>query len=144
MHRSFFYWVFLLIFGVIFVIQAGGCLGGDKVYKRQKTLYQSVKIYNERLRWQQYDVASKFVDSDSQTQFMEYYEGLRSSLNITDVKMVSAELDQDNPDKGKASVYITYFQLPGTSLKRELQRQNWTYDVDEERWLINLPDLDKK
>jgi hypothetical protein len=43
-----------------------------------------------------------------------------------------------------ARVWISYYRLPDTSLRKELVEQEWVYDPELENWYIDLSELREK
>jgi hypothetical protein len=131
----------IVALGVMAVV-AGGCAPQAK--KRESHLKKAVEDYNNEVRWQRFDSASKFVVKKYRGDFIEAYENQRDTLNITNTRVVSAEVEKEDPERGVARVWISYYRLPDTSLRKELVEQEWVYDPELENWYIDLSELREK
>lgn len=111
--------------------------------KREGSLNSAVEAYNESMRWQRYAEASKYVPDKLRDPFIEHFEPKRETLQITEFRIVSAELDKKDETKGKARVWLTFYELPNANLQKKLIIQDWKYNVEEHHWTIDLPEISK-
>ena len=118
-----------------------GCSHADKMKTRQTALKAQAKTYNRMLRWQYYGAASKFVKTDERDAFLQFYEGQRDTLKMTEVNLVSAEVDEEDSLKGTTKVWITYYRYPSASLQKQLLLQEWEFDEEDEAWKIIVPEI---
>ena len=123
------------VFACIFLLQIIQC-GGPNLYKRQRRLQTAAGSYNEKLRWQKYGAASSYIKKEQRRDFLKTFEPLRDIYQITEIRVISAELDEEDETRGTTQVWITYYRFPDATLKKELLEQSWEYD-ERRGWLLD-------
>jgi len=90
--------------------------------------------FMKRLRWKDYNGAAKYFTEGGSEPFLEQLRQTEKDLNITDVRLDSAEFHA--PDQTMASwLVVDYFLLPSNSLKSFRFELQWHYREGGEKLL---------
>ena len=130
-------------FLLVFLLFVGFSSCASQQVKREKSLKASVDNFNQKMRWQRYGEASRYIKEEYKDEFLEKSGREVDLMHITDVQVISTELDKEDDSKGKSRVWVTYYRLPSANLVKDLQIQTWTYDPIAQVWNIDLPEFEK-
>lgn len=97
-------------------------------------LKDSVRAYNQRLRWNAFEAASAFVAAEKRATWLASRAGNAAGLHFTDIQVV--RLQQPNPDEKSVDVLVAFswYRLPETTVQSALWAQTW--QEDKGRWHV--------
>lgn len=118
----------------LLLVLLSGCAGlsslTDAVTSPQGQFEKDNRDFMQRLRWTDLHGAAAHISEPNRKKFIEMYRG-KTDLNITDVRMESAEFSEDG-EQVDTWMIIEYYRLPSNSLKTFSFAQRWTYFGDDE------------
>ena len=117
-----------------------GCATYSEMRKMDK-FKETSTAYGRAISWSEFDVASTFMKTKENEKYLQNLEQLKA------FKVASYDLMKVVPssDKSKVVQYaeISYFKIQTLVLKKLNDRQVWSYDDAEKRWLLEsgLPEF---
>lgn len=115
-----------LLLGALLALPLGALsLTGCGSTDRGLDLKDSVRAFNQRLRWNAFEAASAFVAAEKRAEWLASRAGNASGLHFTDIQVV--RLQQPNPDEKSVDVLVAFswYRLPETTVQSALWAQTW-------------------
>lgn len=100
--------------------------------KAGQTLAESVRAYNEGLRWERFANAAVYVPPRERTQFVDDADARANDLRITEYEIVNVEKASDRT--AEVLIKISWY-LDSEGLLRETQAKQ-TWERQGKTWLI--------
>ncbi len=91
--------------------------------KSGETLAESVRAYNESVRWQRYSNAAVHVPPAERSEFVDELDERSKDLRITDYEIV--RVDQKNDKLAKVQVKMSWYLDSEGTLKETNSVQTW-------------------
>lgn len=122
-------------------------LAGCQTPKREKSLDETLRQYENMVRWSEWDGATSFIAPE----YLEEHPITRLDLDrlrlfrVTSYTIRSAT-PIDGGDGFLQAVEIRMFNRNQAVERSVLDQQEWRYDTESERWLLHsgLPDVTKR
>ncbi|MEJ2534555.1 MAG: hypothetical protein P8008_03585 [Gammaproteobacteria bacterium] len=129
------------------MILAALLLAGCQTPKREKSLDETLRQYENMVRWSEWDGASSFIAPE----YLEEHPITRLDLDrlrlfrVTSYTIRSAT-PIDGGDGFLQAVEIRMFNRNQAVERVVLDQQEWRYDAEREQWLLHtgLPDVTKR
>jgi hypothetical protein len=106
------------LFIPLFVL-AAACGGGQQT----ETLAESIRSFNEGLRWQRYEVAAVSIPPRERSSFVEAMDERTKDLKITDYEIV--RVDRSSDTRAKVHVKVSWYRDSEGLLKETHAMQRW-------------------
>ncbi|MGE5182667.1 MAG: hypothetical protein ACM31C_11420 [Acidobacteriota bacterium] len=110
---------------------------GAMPQKTEDTLVESIRSYNEGIRWSRFEVAAVRVPPAQRSQFVDDWDQRAKDLKITDYELV--RVDQKGPKAAKAQIKLEWYRDSEGTVHETSAIQTWErhgkawYVVDETR-----------
>lgn len=121
----------------------GGVLGcGPR--DRGVDLKETVRAYNQRLRWNAFEQASMFVVAEERAAWLASRSGGSAGLQITDIQIIRLQKPDPVDKTVEVLVALTWYRMPDTTVRRATWAQVWRegpggWQVVEERQVEDEP-----
>jgi hypothetical protein len=102
----------------LFVL-AAACGGGQQT----ETLAESIRSFNEGVRWQRYEVAAVSIPPRERSNFVEAMDERTKDLKITDYEIV--RVDRSSATDAKVHVKVSWYRDSEGLLKETHAMQRW-------------------
>ncbi|MGD2186528.1 MAG: hypothetical protein PVI71_10390 [Desulfobacterales bacterium] len=119
-----------------------GC-AGFQVEKRRMALFdETTRAYNRAIRWGQFEDAFAFKKLAGPNDKLPDFEDYRQ-VRVTDYKVKETIVDESYL-KALRIVNIQYYRMTNVTVKNVINRQQWEYDEEENRWYLisELPEFE--
>jgi hypothetical protein len=103
---------------ILFVI-AAACGGGQQT----ETLAESIRSFNEGIRWQRFEVAAVSIPPRERSNFVEAMDERTKDLKITDYEIV--RVDRTSDQEAKVHVKVSWYRDTEGLLKETHAMQRW-------------------
>lgn len=130
MSKKFFALTMLLIAGTV------SCKSAPHLSPKYKPIDEVVKLYNDSLRWKDFDTAGLFILPEDQKEFEAFTKLVQKDLNIEDWKIKKITMSEQM-DKAEVLIERSYVQLPSIALKQQEVLQHWVWLKNN--WYIEGP-----
>lgn len=104
-------------------VLALGAVGCSAAQKDTETLAESIRVYNEGVRWQRYAVAAKAIPPAQRATFVDEMDERSNDLKITDMEIV--KVDGEGPKAAKVQVKISWYSDREGTLRETHALQSW-------------------
>lgn len=91
--------------------------------KDTETLSESIRVYNEGIRWQRYSVAANALPPKERARFVDEMDERSNDLKITDMEIV--KVDGEGPKAAKVQVKISWYSDREGTLRETHALQSW-------------------
>jgi len=116
----------LVLLGVLLLVVGGCATLSPETHNPEESFVVSNDDFMKRLRWKDFSGAAKYFDAEEGKLFREQLRPLEKDLNITDVRLDSAEFQA--ADKTMETwLIIDYFLLPSNTLRDFRFKLQWSY-----------------
>ncbi len=121
---------------LVFVVCALAACGG-LMPKNEETLAESVRSYNDGVRWSRFEVAAVHVLPPQRSQFVDDWDQRAKELKITDYELV--RVDQKGPRQAKVQIKLEWYKDSEGTVHETHAVQTWErrgklwFVVDEAR-----------
>lgn len=105
---------------VLAMILATGCSAAQK---DTETLTESIRVYNEGVRWQRYAVAATAIPPKERAKFVDEMDERASDLKITDYEIV--KVDGATAKVAKVQVKVSWYSDREGKLRETHALQSW-------------------
>lgn len=119
-------------FAWILVGTLGTALGACHPPTSGETLGESVRAYNEGVRWQRYEIAAVHVPAEQRSDFVDEADQLSKDLKITDYEIVKVE--QKGDGEAKVQVKVSWYLDSEGKLNETQAMQTW--ERHGKTWLV--------
>ena len=129
----------LALIGLVAVAVAPACSGSAT---SREQLADSLTLFTDAMRWQQWDTASNYVTPEARKAYLEAHERLADQIDVTDLEVTRRVMAADNKSM---SVVITLSWLAKNDpvVKKTVLEQRWeprrTWVIVKERRLRGDP-----
>ncbi|MCA9541458.1 MAG: hypothetical protein KC620_21320 [Myxococcales bacterium] len=113
------------------------CGGRD----RGALLRDSVRGFNQSLRWGAFDAASRYVEAEKRADWLQARVSGSSNLRMTDVQIVrvdqgalEAKPGEKPTQEARALVSMSWYRLPDMTVHSAVWRQTWHLRHDD--WVL--------
>ena len=110
---------------------ATGC---SAVQKDTETLTESIRVYNEGVRWQRYAVAATAIPPKDRAKFVDEMDERANDLKITDMEIV--KVDGAGAKAAKVQVKISWYSDREGTLRETHALQSWERH-GKEWWMVD-------
>lgn len=100
--------------------------------QRLTSLDETLRLYGDLMRWGRYEQALAFHEADGQSA-----ESL-NNIRITDYVMYDRVISDDH-NTAYQKVEIRYYNETIATERHLVDRQQWRYDNDKNRWRLHSP-----
>jgi hypothetical protein len=100
--------------------------------KSGDTLSESIRRYNEGVRWQRFEVAAIHVPAAERSQFVDEADQRSKDLKITDYEVV--KVDQKNDKVAEVQVKLEWYKDSEGTVRETQAKQTW--ERHGKTWLI--------
>lgn len=120
---------------VLVILAATAC--GGLAPKEEDNLLDSIRKYNEDMRWSRYDVAATHIPPELRSQFVDDWDQRAKDLRITEYDLV--RVDKKGPRAAKAQIRMEWYKDSEGKVHETSSVQTWErhgklwYVVDESR-----------
>ncbi|MBA3818976.1 MAG: hypothetical protein H0X17_08805 [Deltaproteobacteria bacterium] len=97
-----------------------------------ETLVESIRSYNDGMRWQRFAVAATLVPPRERSKFVEDMDERAEDLRITDYEVV--KVDRKGAKEAEVQVKVSWYKDSEGTLRETHARQTW--ERHGENWLI--------
>jgi hypothetical protein len=116
---------------VLVMIAAAGC--GSALRKDTETLSDSIRIYNDGVRWQRYAVAATAIPPAQRSKFVDEMDERANELKITDYEIVRVE---PGAKAAKVQVKVSWYADREGTLHETHALQSWERH-GKEWWMVD-------
>lgn len=88
----------------------------------------AVNDLNDDLRWGRIGLAVSRVAPAYQSDFVEARQGWANRLQVAEVEIMQARLDENDSEKGTSLVMYSWYGLNDMTVHSSTIKQTWTYD----------------
>jgi hypothetical protein len=117
------------VFGMII---AAGC--GSALRKDTDTLSESIRVYNEGVRWQRYAVAATAIPPAQRATFVDEMDERANELKISDYEIV--KVDPAGAKAAKVQVKVSWYTDREGTLHETHALQSWEQH-GKEWWMVD-------
>jgi len=103
----------------LFVV-AAACAGNQQT---TETLAESIRSFNEGIRWQRYEVAATSIPPKERSRFVEDMDERAENLKITDYEIVRVDRTRDK--EAKVHIKVSWYMDNEGTLKETHAMQVW-------------------
>lgn len=125
---------------VIIIILLTACATQDTL---RGELIQSVKQYNDMLRWHKLDTAGIFAIDSLSEEFRTRVEAAKN-INVVDYRIIGVKYDETK-NEAEVRVEIDYYNISSNTLKNLKDNQKWAYveEAGSKQWRLKslLPEF---
>jgi hypothetical protein len=100
--------------------------------KASETLPDSVRIYNDGVRWGRYAVAANHVPAAERSQFVDDADAREKDLKITDIEVV--RIDKRGDREARVHVKLSWYRESEGTLRETQAMQTW--ERQGKQWVI--------
>ena len=118
---------------LIIAVFMTGCASADKS-KRSITLNKATRIYDNAIRWGDYDIAGSLRKQPAPAAG----SALLKRIKVTSLTPVSVTVSDDQSLVQRA-VEIRYYNEDRMKVITLVDHQTWEYDSDEKTWYLITP-----
>ncbi len=121
---------------LVFVACAFAACGG-LAPRTEETLVESIRSYNDGVRWSRFEVAAVHVPPAQRSQFVDDWDQRAKDLKITDYDLV--RVDQKGPKEAQAQIKLQWYRDSEGTVHETSAVQTWErhgkawFVVDETR-----------
>lgn len=115
-------------FAVALILMAAAC----HAPRSGETLTESVRAYNEGVRWQRYAVAATHIPPEQRSDFVDEADERSKDLKITDYEVVKVE--QKGDTEAKVQVKVSWYLDSVGKLNETQAVQTW--ERHGKTWLV--------
>ena len=94
-----------------------------RVPKSMPTLAESIRTYNEGVRWERFAVAANHVPAAHRSQFVDEADQRSKDVRITDYEIV--RVDKLAEDEAKVHVKVSWYRNSQGTLRETQAMQTW-------------------
>lgn len=105
-------------------------------------LYESVKTFNDAIRWEDYRVASTFMPPSAKDTYWEQVDELQKNVRIMEFEVREITVEPEKL-RGEAYVRCQYFHTNNPKLLTRNLKQSWRYSEEDKAWSVEYHDLDQ-
>ncbi len=105
---------------LVLVLAMVGCSAAQK---DTETLSESIRVYNEGVRWQRYAVAATALPPQERAKFVDEMDERANDLKITDMEIV--KVDGEGAKTAKVQVKISWYLDREGTLHETHALQSW-------------------
>ena len=98
-------------------------LAGCASLKAPETLGESVRSYNDGVRWGRYQIAASHVPPEQRVRFVDDADARAKDLRIVDYEVLS--VDKRNDDTAEVQVKMSWYLDSQGTLRETQARQSW-------------------
>lgn len=109
----------------LLLLMAGCGAFPSKVLTPESQFARVQDEFMQHLRWRDFRAASRYFTETHRESFLRHFRE-SDDLNITDVRLLSAEYVADN-ERMETEVEVEYFLLPSVTLKTFRFEQQWRF-----------------
>ncbi len=106
---------------ISFVLVVAAACGGSQ--QTTETLAESIRSYNEGVRWQRYELAAVSIPPRERSRFVEAMDQRSEDLKITDYEVV--KVDRVNDKEAKVQVKMSWYKDSEGTLHETHATQTW-------------------
>ncbi len=114
------------LFAVMILAACGARAGGTE------TLTESVRSFNEGVRWERFAVAASRIPPPERSQFVEEMDERAEDLKITDYEIV--KVDARGPREARVPVKLSWYRTSEGTLRETHAVQTW--ERQGKAWLM--------
>ena len=140
-------WLIWLVLASWSWLGLSGCgMLAKKIESPQESYVAASNDFMKRLRWKDFQGAAKYFVDEEKEPFLEQLRRIEKDLNITDVRLESAEYLEQSQTM-ETWLVLEYFRLPSPTVKHLRFAQQWKFSAAGENaprvWRIvsNFPSL---
>ncbi len=119
---------------VLAMITAIGATGCSAAQKDTETLTESIRVYNEGVRWQRYAVAATAIPPKLRAKFVDEMDERATELKITDYEIV--KVDGAGSKAAKVQVKLSWYTDREGTLHETHALQSWERH-GKEWWMVD-------
>ena len=112
------------------VLLAAGC--GSLVPKTGETLDESIRSYNDGIRWARYEVAATHVPPAQRAQFIDGWDERSKDLRITDYELV--KVDRHGDREARVEIKVEWYKDSEGRVHETRAQQTW--EQHGKLWLL--------
>ena len=112
--------LFAVMLGAACVVACGACGARGR---GTEPLSESVRSFNEGVRWERFAVAAARVPPRERSQFVEDMDQRAEDLKITDYEIVN--VDARGPREARVQVKLSWYRTSEGTLRETHARQTW-------------------
>lgn len=116
---------------VLAMIIASGCSAAQK---DTETLSESIRVFNEGVRWQRYSVAATAIPPKERARFVDEMDERANDLKITDYEVV--KVDASGAKAAKVQVKLSWYLDREGTLHETHALQSWERH-GKEWWMVD-------
>jgi hypothetical protein len=105
---------------IVMVVLAAACGASQQ---NSETLAESIRSFNDGMRWQRFEVAAVSVPPRERSSFVEEMDQRTKDLKITDYEIVRVERRTDG--EAKVHVKVSWYRDSEGTLKETHAMQHW-------------------
>lgn len=109
-----------LVWAMVTTIGMAGCSAAQK---DTETLTESIRVYNEGVRWQRYSVAATAIPPKERSKFVDEMDERANDLKITDYEIV--KVDGAGAKAAKVQVKLSWYSDREGTLRETHALQSW-------------------
>ena len=117
---------------VLVMLAAAGC--SSAVRKDTETLTESIRVYNEGVRWQRYAVAATAIPPAQRARFVDEMDERANELKITDYEIV--KVDPAGAKAAKVQIKVSWYLDREGTLHETHALQSWEQH-GKEWWMVD-------
>jgi hypothetical protein len=116
------------------LLLAGACAG---MSPQSETLSDTIRAYNDGIRWERYSNAAVYVPPKQRAQFVDDWDQRSKDLRITDYDVV--KVDQRSTREARVEIKVEWYRVSEGTVRETRALQTWERHgkawlvVDEER-----------
>ena len=125
----------------VLVLLIVACAGIET--RKQMTLFdETSRAYGRAIRWGEYEEAFAFKRLAGQDEDLPDFSDYRQ-IRVTAYKVKKTRISEDF-SKVLQLVDIQYYRMSNVTVKNLIDRQQWEYSEEEDRWYLTseLPDFE--
>ena len=126
----------------ILILIIAGCAS---ISNQQKLsiLDESTRTYGNAIRWSYFELADSFRKEQHRSAQETDFSGLKK-IRITSYEVLSRNMSE-NSIQAVQTVEIKFYYLSDMIEKTVIDKQEWKYDINDEKWYLNsnLPHFDQ-
>lgn len=122
-------WLLVLLIGLSGAVGLG-CGPRD----RGLDLKDSVRTYNQHLRWNRFEAASGFIAIEQRAQWLASRTSSAAGLHITNIQVVRLQKPDLEQKTVEVLVSLSWYRMPETRVQQAVYAQVW--QEFEGRWRI--------
>ncbi len=103
-------------------------------------LIQSVQAFHSALKWEDYKLASSWLDSSRREDFWNLADELNENVRVLDFALRDVSVDGQS-QTGVVHIRCQYFHTRDPRLMSKTLTQRWKYLPDQKVWIVEHTDL---